>query len=148
MASLSLSIVEIIVLMAGAIVLGITIHFFITSRKNLKASLSTERNKTRPNLDEWKLKYLNDMEVKDKELALLKHRLNEHEENVSILTIEADEAKRDKKKLQAELEAARKAIPAQPQGEKTGYFEQLKQARDEFLNNQEQSFFADNDLYE
>jgi len=38
MASLSLSIIEIIVLMLGAITLGITIHFFIVGRRSMKSS--------------------------------------------------------------------------------------------------------------
>ena len=68
MASLTLSLLEIIVLMVGAIVLGITIHFFITSRRQLKNS-SIETDKTNKVNEEWKLKYFNEVEARDKEHA-------------------------------------------------------------------------------
>ena len=64
-ATLSLSILEIVLLLFGAIILGITIHFFIASRKNLRAA-TDEMEKTTFSLDEWKLRYFNDMEALDK----------------------------------------------------------------------------------
>ena len=73
-ASLTLSVVEIIVLLFGAIILGITIHFFIASRKNFKTP-TEDYNKNSLAKDEWKRKYFNDMEVRDKEISELKSRL-------------------------------------------------------------------------
>jgi chromosome segregation ATPase len=125
MASLSLSIIEIIVLMMGAVVLGITIHFFITSRRSFKTT-SLESNKINKSLEEWKLKYFNDIEYKDKELSLLKKQLAEIQENDNINSIEAEEMRRDNKRLQSEIAALRKTIPA---GEKPDYIEQLRQAQ-------------------
>lgn len=126
MASLTLSMVEIIVLMLGAIVLGITIHFFITSRRHLQ-NASAEAgglNKKRP--DEWKLKYFNDIELRDKELTLLRQQLSEAEENSNIYSIEAEEMRRQNRKLVTEMEGLRKTVPA---GEKPDYVEQLRQAQ-------------------
>ena len=137
MPTLSLSIVEIIVLMLGAIVLGITIHFFITSRRTLKASLSPDKSKSNQNLNEWKLKYLNDIEVKDKELALLREQLKESEENREIFSIEADEMRKENKKIKAELESIRKTVAAQGPIEKQDYFEQLRQAQSSLLEHNE-----------
>ena len=116
MANLSLSIVEIIVLMLGAITLGITIHFFITSRRSLKSS-PMETEKVSKNLEQWKLRYFNDTELKDKELTSLRKKLAEEEENNSINSIEADEMRKLNKKLLLEIETFKKnTVP----GEKVG----------------------------
>ena len=80
MASLSLTIIEIIVLMLGAVTLGITIHFFIASRSSLTSS-PMEAEKISKSLEEWKLRYFNDTEQRDKELTSLRKRLAEAEEN-------------------------------------------------------------------
>src|SRR5688572_3166685 len=111
-ATLILSVPEIILLLFGAIILGITIHFFITSRRSLKA---TTKELERGSLakDEWKIRYLNDMELRDKEISTLrqeistlKQRAEEAEENVSIYSIEAEEMRKLNNKLQADLSNA------------------------------------------
>ncbi|MBL7756377.1 MAG: hypothetical protein JNL59_03255, partial [Chitinophagaceae bacterium] len=79
-ATLTLSILEIVLLLFGAIILGITIHFFIASRKNLKAA-TEEMDRTSFARDEWKLRYFNDMETRDKEMTELKLQVQEAEEN-------------------------------------------------------------------
>lgn len=108
-ASLLLSIPEVILLLFGAIILGITIHFFITSRRSLNASA---RDMQKPSFakDEWKLRYLNDMELRDKEVSKLKEeikglkdKLNDAEENVNIYTIEAEEMRIRNNHLEAKL---------------------------------------------
>lgn len=131
--TLSLSIVEIIILMLGAIVLGITIHFFIVSRRNFKASPS-ESGKISKSLDEWKLRYFNDVEQRDNELTRLKKQLLESEENCNIYSIEADEMRKLNKKLQAEIEMQHKtAAPA----DKHDYIEQLRQAQTSLMEHNE-----------
>ena len=138
MPNLTLSIVEIIVLMLGAIVLGITIHFFLTSRRTLKDSLSPAKEKNSQNLNEWKLKYFNDVEIKDKELSTLRQQLQESEENREIFSIETEETRKENKRLQAELENLRKSTPTQNNaGDKRDYFEQLKQAQLSLLEHNE-----------
>jgi 5-bromo-4-chloroindolyl phosphate hydrolysis protein len=111
-ASLVLSVPEIILLLFGAIILGITIHFFITSRRSLKA---TTRDLDKGSLaqNEWKLRYLNDMELRDKEISSLKQQLQEAEENVNIYSIEADEMRKENKKLEAEISRIEKNPPVQ-----------------------------------
>jgi DNA repair exonuclease SbcCD ATPase subunit len=139
MANLSLSIVEIILLVFFAIVLGITIHFFITSRRSLKSTF-TEPKKNEQDLNEWKMKYFNDVEIKDKELSSLRQQLEEAEENSKIYLIEAEESKKQNKKLQQELEAARKATPQLSQGsptDKINYYEQLRQAQNSLIEHNE-----------
>lgn len=134
MASLSLTIIEIIVLMLGAITLGITIHFFIASRRSMRSS-PMETAKIAKNLEEWKLRYFNDTEVRDQELTTLRKRLEEAEENSNINAIEADEMRKLNKKLRTEIETTHK-IP-QPATEKPGYMEQLRQAQSSLLEHNE-----------
>ncbi len=107
MASLSLTLVEIIVLMLGAITLGITIHFFFTSRRSLSTTVTEASTKLAKELEDWKLRYFNDVEVRDKELTQLKEKLADTEENNDINSIEADEMRQLNKKLKAEIESLR-----------------------------------------
>ncbi len=125
MANLSLSIFEITVLFVCAVLVGVTIHFFITSRRNFKAS-PPESDKISRNLEEWKLRYFNDIESRDKELAVLRKRADEEEENSHIYSVEAEEMRKQNKKLQSEIEALRHTTMG---GEKPDYIEQLRQAQ-------------------
>ena len=135
MASLSLSIVEIIVLMLGAIILGVTIHFFIVSRRSMKSS-PMETEKISKTLEEWKLRYFNDTELRDKELTQLRKRLEETEENNNINVIEAEETRKLNKKLQAELVSLRKTAPS-AEKEKPDYIEQLRKAQSSLMEHNE-----------
>jgi chromosome segregation ATPase len=136
MANLSLSIVEIIVLMLGAITLGITIHFFITSRRSINSS-PKEIEKASKALEEWKLRYFNDTELRDKELTNLRKKLEESEENGNINSIEADEMRKLNKKLKAEIEVLQKTKPAAAEKEKPDYIQQLRQAQSSLLEHNE-----------
>lgn len=140
MPTLSLSVIEIIVLMLGAITLGITIHFFIVSRKSLKDATSDITGKLNKELEVWKLKYFNDTELRDKELDKLRKQLADAEENSNIYSIEAEEMRIVNKKLQTEMESMRKKAPLQPtavQGEKSDYLEQLRLAQNSLLEHNE-----------
>lgn len=139
MATLSLSVIEIIVLMLGAITLGVTIHFFIVSRKSLRETTSDVTGKINKELEMWKLKYFNDTEVRDKELEILKKKLTDAEENSDIFSIEAEELRIVNKKLQAEIESYRKAAPSlsSVSSEKPDYIEQLRMAQTSLLQHNE-----------
>jgi DNA repair exonuclease SbcCD ATPase subunit len=104
-ASLILTVPEVILLLFGAIILGITIHFFITSRRSLKATTRELEKGEKGSLvkNEWKLRYLNDMELRDKEITSLKSQLQEAEENANIYSIEAEEMRRQNSKLESEF---------------------------------------------
>jgi chromosome segregation ATPase len=144
-ASLLLTVPEVILLLFGAIILGITIHFFITSRKSLRAT-TRELQTTGPGKNEkneWKLRYLNDMELREKEITSLKQQLNESEENVNIYSIEADEMRKQNIQLESEIHRIKKepapVQPGQPVQQEThvshtridsaDYIEQLRQAQ-------------------
>jgi chromosome segregation ATPase len=133
MATLSLSILEIIVLMMGAVVLGITIHFFITSRRSF-GTTPTDSVKLTKSLEEWKLKYFNDIEIRDKELNIIRKQFDEVQESNSINTIEAEEMRRENKRLQTEIASIRKTMPA---GEKPDYLGQLRETQSSLLEHNE-----------
>ena len=135
MPNLSLSIVEIIVLMLGAITLGITIHFFITSRRGMNSS-PMETEKVSKALEEWKLRYFNDTEMRDKELTSLRKKLEESEENNEINSIEADEMRKLNKKLKLEIETLQKTTPV-IEKEKPDYIQQLRQAQSSLMEHNE-----------
>jgi chromosome segregation ATPase len=136
MASLSLSLIEIIVLMLGAVTLGITIHFFISSRKTMRSS-PMEAEKISKNLEEWKLRYFNDTESRDKELIILRKRAEEAEENSHINSIEAEEMRKLNKKLQAEIASMQQTGAVPVQKDQPGYIEQLRQAQTSLLEHNE-----------
>lgn len=136
MASLSLSIVEIIVLMLGAITLGITIHFFISSRRSFSDS-PIEKEKLSKTLEEWKLRYFNDTELRDKELAMVRKQLEEIEENNEINLIEAEESRKMNKKLLAEMEMMKKGTIVSGEKDKPDYIQQLKNAQSSLLEHNE-----------
>jgi chromosome segregation ATPase len=140
-ASLILSVPEVILLLFGAVILGITIHFFITSRKSLRATTREMTEKKNFARDEWKLRYLNDMELREKEITTLKQQLLEAEENVNIYTIEVEEMRLQNHKLQTELIHVKKeavasasaVIPIPRSTDKFDYLEQLRQAQNGLL---------------
>lgn len=126
--------------MLGAITLGITIHFFIVSRKSLKDATSDITGKLNKELEVWKLKYFNDTELRDKELDKLRKQLADAEENCNIYSIEAEEMRIVNKKLQTEMESMRKKAPLQStaaQAEKPDYIEQLRLAQSSLLEHNE-----------
>lgn len=138
--TLTLSIVEIILLLFGAIVLGITIHFFIASNRSLKAD-KEELEKVNPVQDEWKLRYFNDMEAKDLELNNLRQELSEVEENARIYSTEAQEIHRRNRALEMELTNLREAVqasaaaapPVEKERPAEDYLDQLRHAQNNLL---------------
>jgi chromosome segregation ATPase len=133
---LSLTILEIIVLMAGAVTLGVVVHFFITSNRSLKASMLEASGKPKKEMEAWKYKYFNDIEARDKEIELLKKRLAETEDNNEINSIEADEMRKLNKELKAEMERLRQSV-SHKSGEKPDLVFQLRQAQKSLLEHNE-----------
>jgi hypothetical protein len=133
MASLNLSVIEIIILQLGAVVLGVAIHFFLTYRKTLKKP-GNEKESLRKHEEDWKLKYFNDMEEKEKELAALKQKISETEEDSTINSIEAEEMRRENKLLKAELDNLKKTSPVSEGNE---YISQLTLAQQSLMEHHE-----------
>lgn len=133
---LSLSLLEIIVLMMGAVTLGVTIHFFITGRKSLREAKDELSGKTRQELNEWKSKYFSVAEKRDAEFLVLKQQIAELQENNNILEIEADETKRLSRKLKEDLEKIQSSSKVRTDTE-PGYIDQLKKAQSSLLEHNE-----------
>ncbi|MBK6936593.1 MAG: hypothetical protein IPH18_06695 [Chitinophagaceae bacterium] len=133
---LTLSLLEIIVLMLGAITLGVTIHFFVTSRKSLKEVKDEMSGKTGKELNEWKSKYFNATERRDAELLSFKKQIEELKENNNILEIEADETRKLNRKLKEQLDLLPSAIPANT-ATVPNYMDQLKMAQSSLLEHNE-----------
>lgn len=108
MPTLQLSVIEVIILMLGAITLGITIHFFLISRKSLKEVTSDTTGKLHKELEVWKLKYFNDTELRDKELEDLRYKLSIASNSTDDISIELEELQIRNKKLQTEVDTLRK----------------------------------------
>lgn len=127
--SFTLTLVELIVLLAGAIILGLTIHFFITSRKNLR--IPKDSNKAEFARNEWKLKYFNDIEIKDREISSLTNRVNTAEENADSFASELEELRKSYKALKASAASGSNS-------EEEIYREEIKSLKEEIAELQDQ----------
>ncbi len=75
MAPISLTFIEIIVLQIGAVILGMAIYFFISSKKSLHVSSPENVEKLKEQIKLWKQKYLNEINIHEKELLKSKGEL-------------------------------------------------------------------------
>ncbi|TMI96638.1 MAG: hypothetical protein E6H08_04045 [Bacteroidetes bacterium] len=127
MLSISLSIFEIAILFISAIVVGVVIHLFYSSRRDEKKDSQEEKKSVSSGLDDWKIKYLNEAEIKDKEITDLKNRLLDATENKTIYEIEIEELKSQVKKLNLDVQQTRSEKPSLQT--RPDYYEQLRQAQ-------------------
>ncbi len=134
MGSLDLSVFEIIFLFICAIVVGIVIHFFIANRRQLNKVMEESKKPDR-GMNGDKMKYLNEIEGKNKELEQLRNRLFEAEENSKIYQIEIEETKRQLKKLSNEATGSNAANSFSKS--KPDYYEQLRQAQQGLVEHNE-----------
>jgi DNA repair exonuclease SbcCD ATPase subunit len=132
MPTLQLSVIEVIILMLGAITLGITIHFFIVSRKSLREVTSDATGKLHKELEVWKLKYFNDTELRDKELEELKYKLSMASDSTDDISIEIEELQVKNKKLQTEIESLRKGGAASGGQEMADLRRKLEEAEENY----------------
>lgn len=120
--ALQISLVEIIIFQVGAIVLGFAIHFFISSKKNIKITEQPEATGI-SEAEEWRLKYYSELEMQEKRQELLKQQVEEAKENEQQLEEELAQM-RTEARLLLEEQANR------PSGTPTiEYLEQLRQAQ-------------------
>ena len=99
---MNLTVPEIIILQSGAVVLGFVIHhFFISKRRPEEPSPADIQQKLTAEVD-WKLKYAGEVEMKDREIARLKDRLKDSEENLKIYEIEIEERSKELKKYKGQ----------------------------------------------
>jgi chromosome segregation ATPase len=131
--TLNLSIVELAVLSFFAVTVGIAIHFVITSRRNLKSS-SPETEKSKQAVDEWKLKYFNEIEKKEKDIEEIRSQLLEAQESNQIHKEQIEELRRQQKRTQSEVESTQKAMVSE---NKPNYIDQLRIAQASLLDHNE-----------
>ncbi len=135
MGSFNLSLFEIIILFFCAMVIGFVIQLFINTRRKMKTDLSLSSKSASSGLDEWKLKYINEAEIKDKEISDLKNRVHDATENKRIYEIEIEELKSQVRRLNLDLEQAKSEKPLQQQSHtRTDYYEQLRQAQQSLMD--------------
>jgi hypothetical protein len=131
--TLNLSIVELVVLFFCAVTLGIVIHFFITSRRSLRGSpIEIEKNKQA--VDEWKLKYFNEIEKKEKDVEEMQSLLAEAQESNQMYKEQIDELRRQQKRTQSELESTQRTVVTE---NKPNYMEQLRIAQASLMEHNE-----------
>jgi len=132
MLSISLSTFEIVLLFASAVVVGFVVNLFFTSRKGMKKDMHETKKSLSSGLDEWKLKYISEAEIKDKEINDLKNRLLDATENKRIYEIEIEELKSQVRKLNLDVQQTRSEKPL-PQA-RPDYYEQLRQAQQSLMD--------------
>ncbi len=124
--TLTVRLPEIIIFLLGVLILGITIHYFWTSRKTMRIEPPVPDEGISEN-DNWKLKYYTDMEVQEKTMQQLRDRLSESEENEKISGIELEEL-REELALLKEKHSRTEALVKPPKVAED-YLTQLKTAQ-------------------
>jgi len=123
---LQISLLEIIIFQIGAIVLGFSIHFFWSSKKNIKIS-NTFADQTGINeADEWRLKYYEQLDVQQKLQDDFNRELEESRENEDVLREEMRLMRQEKE----ELLKRQQELPQEPAGY---YLQHLKTAQENLL---------------
>lgn len=150
--SVNLDLLEIIILQSGAIILGISIHFFLTSRKSMRRTLQSQQPAAQPIpqqsvsnqvLEELKAKFMAELDNKQREMANLRDQLTEIEERSNILSLELDEQKKENRKIKQEAAHATAELKQRPE-EKMSYIDQLRVAQDSLVeHNQKISLLLD-----
>lgn len=125
--TLTVRLPEIIIFLLGVLILGISIHYFWTSRKTMRIDEPAPDEGIGEN-DNWKLKYYTDMEVQEKTMQQLRDRLSESEENEKIATLELEEL-REEMALLKEKHSRTEAM-VKPPTVTEDYLTQLKTAQE------------------
>jgi chromosome segregation ATPase len=110
----------------------VVIHLFYSSRRSEKQDFHEGKKSLSSGLDDWKIKYLNEAEIKDKEITDLKNRLLDATDNKRIYEIEIEELKSQVRKLNLDIEQTRseKSLPQT----RPDYYEQLRQAQQSLMD--------------
>jgi DNA repair exonuclease SbcCD ATPase subunit len=141
---LTLGLPEIIVFVIVAIILGFCIHFFWSSKKDIRIEDAAAEGISEN--DNWKLKYYNDMDMQERAQQQLRERLAEARENEQILNIEVEEIKKEltvAKYRTASIHTEREHSDEPVAGKQftTGasdYLSQLKSAQEDFAEHNKQ----------
>ncbi len=128
--TLTVHLPEAIIGLAGAIILGFTIHFFWTARKSNR--LEPLADNVLGENEDWKLKYYNDMEIQEKAMRDLRDKLQEGEKNEAALTVENRQMKSELNDMDLRLLNAQSRI--KPLTTSEDYLRQLATAQEELFH--------------
>ncbi len=86
---IQLSVLQLTILLFGAVAIGATLYFFISGRIQQKA-VNTKLEAERKRVDEWKKRYRNDMDLRDKEISYLKKEQLSIENNETVIKLQQE----------------------------------------------------------
>jgi len=89
-----IGVLEVVISLLGALALGFAIHFFITHRKAMPPSVAEQSvlaESALPESDEWRIKYFEEKDMREKLQVEIENATGEEE----ILTIEIEELKKE-----------------------------------------------------
>ena len=109
--------------------LGITIHFFIVSRKALNENSPVAKQKVNRELEDRKLRYLNDIDWKNKEIEELRMSIIKLKEENDELALDAEEMREKYRKLKEQQPPI--AEVKQVEEDRTEVAKQLKETQSE-----------------
>jgi chromosome segregation ATPase len=125
--TLTVRLPEVIIFLLGALILGITIHYFWVTRNTIRIEKPSPDEGIADN-DNWKLKYYTDMEIQEKTLQQLRDRLSESEENEKINGLELEELREEL--VLAKEKYSRAESQVRPLTPTEDYLSQLKSAQE------------------
>lgn len=120
--ALEISLAEIIIFQVGAIVLGFAIHFFISSKKNIKVAQQPKEDSI-SEADEWRLKYYEELDLHEKRQEKLQQEIEEARKSEEELELELSEMRAETRRILLEQTTKTNEIPT------LDYLEQLKEAQ-------------------
>src|SRR5450432_4824068 len=126
--TLTVRLPEVIIFFLGALILGITLNYFWSSRHSIKFQKPPVDEGINDN-DNWKLKYYNDMEIQEKTLQQLRERLSESEENEKINNLELGELREELELIKLKYARA-ETLVNKPLSASEDYMQQLKSAQE------------------
>lgn len=124
---IQISVVEIVIFQLGAIILGFAIHFFITSKKNIKIEERPDQNAI-SEADNWRLKYFEELDLQEKKQQQLKRDLETARNAEADMEQELSELRAETRKFLQEQALRSSEIPS------IDYIEQLKLAQSNLLD--------------
>jgi Small-conductance mechanosensitive channel len=107
----NVGVIEIVIFLMAGLVLGFFIHFFLVSRRTMSIKLPKPppiHDSSLRQIDEWRLKYQEEMEVQEKIQMQLRRQIDEARENEELLSIEIEE-------LHKEIDKLRNQPPPEPE---------------------------------
>lgn len=124
--SITVGVIEIVIFLLGAVVLGYFTHFFLSSRSSMPPPMTMEPSVLAESAildgEDWQSKYYEILEQQ----SLLKNDLEEAKSNAELYEMECDELRKELDKLEIPKEPAFPAIEEQAED----YLSRLKMAQE------------------